>query len=81
MFAKVQHEQALRQVRKQVNLTSILPKIAKSKYFPQATLSDEVPVTNNLVIYSEVTFNQKLKAKLVTIKSSSKPWRRRLENL
>lgn len=60
MFAKIQHGQTLQQVRSQIDLAPIVPKLYKSKYFPQTTLGYEVPVADNVVIYPEVTFNQNL---------------------
>lgn len=54
-------------MRSLIDLAPILPKIAKSKYFAQTTLGDEVRVADNLVIDLEVSFDQNLKVKLITI--------------
>ncbi len=39
MFAQIKHGQTLQQVRSLIVLAPIVPKIAKSKYFPQTTLT------------------------------------------
>ncbi len=67
MFAQVKHGQTLQEVRQQVDLRPLLPKIFKSQYFPQTTMEYEIPIGDNLTIYPKVVFNQNLKADLVTI--------------
>lgn len=54
-------------MRSLIDLRPLLPKMYKSQYFPMTTLSYDISLASDLGLYPEVSFEQSLKVKVVTI--------------
>lgn len=73
MFAQIKHGQTLQQVQSLIDLSPILPKMYKSKYFPMSTLSYDIPLADELILNPAVSFDQNLKVNIVTIGLAQNP--------